>query len=218
MRVCFTYRRDVDAAAALLAGLRDPGSCVAVRADATDEDSTERAFEAAEALGRVEVLVNNAGATRRVAPLARWEPVELREVVELNLGAPLQTCRIAARRWADDPSGRSIVNVSSSAATSGAPHEYVAYAAAKAGVEAMTVGLAKELAPHGIRVNAVAPGTTDTGIHAAAGDSHRGERVAGTVPMGRIAGPAEVAQAIAWLSSDAASYVSGAVLRVTGAA
>lgn len=217
MRVCFTYRQDKDAAVALLAACRS-GTCTAVQADATDETSTERAFDAAESLGRVTLLVNNVGTTRRVAPLGSWLAAEIRDVLDTNLYAPLLASGIAVRRWDEDSAGRSIVNVSSAAATSGAPREYVAYAAAKAGVDALTVGLAKELAPRGIRVNAVAPGTTDTGIHASAGDPGRGARVGATAPMGRIAQPREVADAIAWLSSDDASYVSGAILRVTGAA
>ena len=198
MRVCFTYRRDEDAATALLAHVSASRTCVAIRADAIDEESTERAFRAAESLGRVTLLVNNVGMTRRVAPLGSWQAAEIRDVLDVNLYAPLLASGIAARRWTHDPGGRSIVNVSSAAASSGAPREYVAYAAAKAGVDALTVGLAKELASVGIRVNAVAPGTTDTGIHAAAGDPSRGTRVAATVPMNRIAHPQEVAEAIAW--------------------
>src|SRR4051794_12630566 len=218
LHVCFTYHRDAVAADALVAELEASGPCRAVRADATDEADTERAFDAAEAMGRVTVLVNNVGATRRIAPLADWSAEQVRDVLEVNLVAPLLACSAAARRWADDPGGRSIVNISSGAATTGSPHEYVPYAAAKAGVDALTVGLAKELAPLGIRVNAVAAGITDTGIHADAGDPGRGARVGATVPMRRMARPEEIAEAVVWLASDAASYVSGAVLRATGAA
>ena len=110
-----------------------------------------------------------------------------------------------------------IVNVSSGAATLGSPHEYVHYAAAKAGVDALTTGLAQEVAARGIRVNGVAPGIVRTDIHAAAGDPDRLERVAGTVPLGRVGEPEEVAEAIAWLlGDDACPYATGATLRVAG--
>jgi NAD(P)-dependent dehydrogenase (short-subunit alcohol dehydrogenase family) len=112
--------------------------------------------------------------------------------------------------------GGAIVSVSSAAATLGSPHEYVHYAAAKAAVEALTVGLAKELAADQIRVNAVAPGTIRTAIHAAAGDPGRPDRVAGKIPLGRAGEPGEIAPAIAWLLGPEASYVTGAVLRVAG--
>ncbi len=137
-------------------------------------------------------------------------------MVEVNLLAPLLISQMAVRRWTQDPAGRAIVNVSSVAATTGAPAEYIPYASAKAGLEALTVGLAKEVAPLGIRVNAVAPGTTATGIHAAAGDPDRPQRVASRVPMGRVAEPYEVADVVSWLLSDKASYVTGAVVRVAG--
>jgi NAD(P)-dependent dehydrogenase (short-subunit alcohol dehydrogenase family) len=112
--------------------------------------------------------------------------------------------------------GGTIVNISSAAATLGSAHEYVHYAAAKAAVDALTVGLAKELAPEGVRVNAVAPGVVRTGIHAAAGDPGRAERAASRIPLGRPGEPEEVAKAVAWLFIEGSSYVTGAVLRVSG--
>ena len=112
--------------------------------------------------------------------------------------------------------GGAIVSVSSAAATLGSAHEYVHYAAAKAGVEAMTVGLAKEVAAQGIRVDAVAPGTVRTRIHADAGDPGRAERAASRIPLGRPGEPDEIAPAIAWLLSSQASYVTGASIRVAG--
>jgi NAD(P)-dependent dehydrogenase (short-subunit alcohol dehydrogenase family) len=113
-------------------------------------------------------------------------------------------------------SGGAVVNVSSAAATLGAAHEYVHYAAAKAGVDALTVGLSQEVAARGIRVNGVAPGIVRTEIHAAAGDPDRLDRVAARVPLGRVGEPEEVAEAIAWLLGDGCPYATGATLRVAG--
>ena len=215
-RVCFTYERDHESAEHLVATMSQVTSIVAVRADAAREEDVVRSFEAAEELGDLRVVVNNAGATLKVASLVGWTSTELRRALEVNLYSALLGTRTALQRWSADPQGRCIVNVSSAAALTGAPHEYVAYAAAKAGVEALTVGAAKEVAALGIRVNAVAPGTTETGIHAAAGDPGRVDRVAASLPGGRVARPEEVAAAVLWLVSSEASYVSGAVLRVTG--
>ncbi|GAA3591941.1 SDR family oxidoreductase [Nonomuraea rosea] len=185
-----------------------------VRLDVTAEDAPSRLFDLAESLGEVSGLVNNAGVTGRLGPFTALEDDDLRRLVEVNLVAPLRLCREAARRWAR-LSGRSIVTVSSVAARTGSPGEYVAYAATKAAVETMTTGLAKELAP-GVRVNAVSPGTIDTTIHARAGEPDRAWRVAERVPLGRPGKPEEIAEAVAWLLSDKASYVTGAVLEVSG--
>ena len=146
-------------------------------------------------------------------------PVDVvREVLDVNLLGVVLCARRAAqvmpRRRGG--AGGAIVAVSSSAATLGSPHEYVHYAAAKAGVDALVVGLAKELADDGVRVNAVAPGLVRTSIHAGAGDPGRLERVAGRVPMGRPGEPEEIAPAIAWLLGPDAGYCTGAVLRVAG--
>jgi NAD(P)-dependent dehydrogenase (short-subunit alcohol dehydrogenase family) len=213
--VCFSWSQDEAAARELVE--RHPGGPLRdVRADVTDPEAVEQLLDAAEELGRITALVNNAGTTGRIGSFADLDLTELHRVLDVNLAAPVIACRAAVRRWRDAPGKRSIVNISSVAARTGAPGEYVPYAAAKAGVETLTVGLAKELGPLGIRVNAVAPGTTDTGIHALAGEPGRAGRVAGTVPMGRVARPDEVAATIVWLLSEEASYVSGAVLPVTG--
>lgn len=136
-------------------------------------------------------------------------------MVEVNLLGYLLCCRRAARDMAEGGGG-AIVNVSSAAATLGSPGDYVHYAATKAAVDALTVGLSKELGPDGIRVNAVAPGIIETGMHAAMGDADRPARAAAGIPLGRPGQPEEVAGAIAWLMSGDASYTTGAILRVSG--
>jgi NAD(P)-dependent dehydrogenase (short-subunit alcohol dehydrogenase family) len=192
--------------------------CTVVRADVTDPSGVDALFEAATGLGRLSGVVNNAGATLHLGPLAET-PVELvRRTVDLNLTAALLVARAAVRAMGRSYGGRGgvLVNLSSIAARLGAPGEYVHYAAAKAGVEAFTRGLAQEVAADGVRVAAVAPGLVRTRIHADAGDATRVDRVGAAVPLGRAGEPEEVADAIAWLMSDRASYVSGATIEVTG--
>ena len=193
-------------------------SVVHLRCDVTDADAPARILDAAEALGDVTVLVNNAGVTGRIGPLHTADDDEIRRVIDVNLTALIRLTREAVRRWGSSPQrdDRTIVNVSSIAARTGSPGEYVWYAASKAGVEAFTVGLAKEVAPLGIRVNAVSPGTPAPGIHARAGQPDRVERIASRTPLGRVATPQEIAAAIEWLTTSDASYVSGAVLPVSG--
>ncbi|HVX43658.1 MAG TPA: SDR family oxidoreductase [Mycobacteriales bacterium] len=213
------YRTDESAAQSLQDDIRARGvRCRAVRADVTDAGDVDRLFDQAAEFGPVTGLVNNAGVTALISDLAD-RPVEVvRQVIDVNLVAALLCARRAIRAMALSRGGRggAIVNVSSAAATLGSPHEYVDYAAAKAGVEAMTVGLAKELAPEDIRVNAVAPGIVRTRIHADAGQPDRPDAAAARIPMGRAGLADEVAPAIAWLLGPEASYTSGAVLRIAG--
>ncbi|MEU8531306.1 MULTISPECIES: SDR family NAD(P)-dependent oxidoreductase [Streptomyces] len=211
------YVRDEAAAEATAAEVRAAGArCATVRVDTSDEKDVERLFDvAAEELGPVTGLVNNAGVTGPLGRLADARTEDLRRVVEVNLLGYLLCCRRAARDMAAHGSG-AIVNVSSAAATLGSPNEYVHYAATKAATDALTVGLAKELGPDGIRVNAVAPGTIETDMHAAMGDPDRAEKSAAFTPLGRPGKPAEIAAAVAWLLSADASYTTGTVLRVSG--
>ena len=155
---------------------------------------------------------------RDVGPLAETPVDVLRRTVDLNLTAALLVARAAVRALGTSYGGRGgvLVNVSSGAATLGSPGEYVQYAAAKAGVDALTLGLAQEVADQGVRVVGVAPGLVRTRIHEDAGDAGRVERGAAGVPLGRAGEPAEIADAVAWLMSDAASYVTGTTLRVAG--
>jgi len=208
------YRSDDDAAKRTADDVRGLGvRCEVHRADLTDPAEVDDLFDAAAALGTLTGVVNNAGATLHLGDLAETPVDVIKQVVDLNLTAAVYVARRAVR---DLGPGGAIVNVSSGAATLGSPHEYVHYAAAKAGVDALTHGLAQEVAARGIRVNGVAPGIIRTDIHAAAGDSGRLERVGPQVPMGRAGEPDEVAEAIAWLLSDACPYATGTTLRVAG--
>ena len=218
--VVVNHRRSPADAEQVAGRVRAAGSrCLVVAADVTREDDVDQLFaRAADGLGPVTGLVNNAGATLHVGDLADTPVAVVRSVLDVNLFGAVLCARAAARVLATRRGGPggAIVNVSSAAATLGSPHEYVHYAAAKAGLDALTVGLAKELAGDGVRVNAVAPGLLRTGIHADAGDPGRLERVVSRIPAGRPGEPDEAAAAIVWLLGPEASYVTGAVLRVAG--
>ncbi|MEU3254616.1 SDR family oxidoreductase [Streptomyces sp. NPDC006997] len=215
--VALGHLRDAEAADKVAAGVRAAGGrCVTVRMDTSVEADVDRLFDTAEdRLGPVTGLVNNAGVTGPLGRLADTDTAVLRRVVDVNVLGALLCARRAARLMTPRGTGV-IVNVSSAAATLGSPGEYVHYAATKAAVDALTVGLAKELGPDGVRVTAVAPGTTDTDIHAAMGAPDRAAQAAPRIPLRRPGQPEEIAAAVAWLMSPDASYTTGTVLRVAG--
>jgi len=213
------YARDDRAAEECRLAVEDAGArCLLVRGDVSETAGVDALFAKAAEHGRVTGVVNNAGATLHIGPLAETPVDVIRQTVDLNLTGAILCARAAVRALGMSYGGGGgvIVNVSSGAATLGAPGEYVQYAAAKAGVDALTFGLAQEVAHEGIRVVGVAPGIVRTRIHADAGDEGRLERVSPKVPLGRAGEPGEVADAIAWLMSDQAAYVTGTTLRVAG--
>ncbi|MET7639655.1 SDR family oxidoreductase [Streptomyces sp. NPDC005438] len=211
--VVLGYRSDAASAEEVARRVRDVGRrCLPVEVDTADEAAVERLFDRAATLGPLTGLVNNAGVSGPVGPLAEADAQGMRRALDVNVLGYLLCARRAVREMADGGGG-AIVNISSAAATLGSPGEYVHYAAAKAAVDAMTMGLSKEVADQGIRVNCVAPGVIWTGFHA---DPERPAKQAPGIPMGRAGQPAEVAAAVSWLLSPDASYTTGAVLRVAG--
>jgi NAD(P)-dependent dehydrogenase (short-subunit alcohol dehydrogenase family) len=219
-RLGIGYERSRDAAEDVAGQVREAGgSCVAVQVDTSDEAQVDALFDTVrERLGPVTGLVNNAGIT---GPLGRFTetPVEvMRRVIEVNVMGALICARRATLEMSTrhGGAGGAIVNISSGGASLGSPGEYVHYAASKSAVDTLTVGLSKELAVEGVRVNSVQPGMIVTDIHAAMGDPERPWRNPDRIPMRRPGQPAEIAGAVAWLLSAEASYTTGAVLRVTG--
>ncbi|SFB74356.1 Enoyl-(Acyl carrier protein) reductase [Nocardioides terrae] len=210
------YRADAEAAEATAASVRSLGvSCDLVAADLAAADGVDRLFETA---GSLTGVVNNAGWAGPLGPLADTDPEVVRRVVEVNLVAPLLVARAAVRRLGRSygGSGGVLVNISSGAATIGSPGEYVHYAAAKAGLDTLTLGLGKEAGPDGVRVVGVAPGAIRTRMHEDSGDAERLDRIGGAVPLGRPGEPDDIAATVAWLMSPEASYVTATTVRVAG--
>ncbi|WP_419204658.1 SDR family oxidoreductase [Bordetella trematum] len=217
--VLFTYVANHGRAAQLVQRCADlPGRVQAMQADARDTARAGEVLQRALQLGRLAGLVNNVGITSRIGSFLDLDMAVARDVMEVNVIGLMALCQICVRHWVEGGQRGSIVNLSSLAAASGAPHEYIHYAGSKGAVEAFTLGLAREFAARGIRANVVSPGTTETEIHASSGEPGRAQRVAARLPMQRVAQAQEVAQAVLWLLSQQASYVSGTVLKVTGAA
>jgi NAD(P)-dependent dehydrogenase (short-subunit alcohol dehydrogenase family) len=217
--VSFTWLKDAAAATALVDELRKTGATVhCVQGDVADPSFAASCFDQCEQRVRIPVtdLVNNAGITGRYGPFVELPLEALRRTFDVNVLGTLLFAQEAVRRWRSAGIPGRMVNLSSAAATLGSPGEYVHYAATKGAIDTFTLGLGKEVAADGIRVNAVAPGTIQTDIHAAGGAPDRPARVVGRVPLQRIGEPREIAEAVAWLLSDAASYVTATVLRTAG--
>jgi NAD(P)-dependent dehydrogenase (short-subunit alcohol dehydrogenase family) len=218
--VCVNYLGNAAAAEAVVRDIEGAGgAAIAVQADVAAEAQVERLFETVDReLGPLTALVNNAGLAGKIDRLDAAPSATIRQVIEVNLFGAIWCARAAVRRMSTlhGGTGGAIVNLSSGAASLGSPGNYVWYAAAKGAVDSLTVGLAKEVAREGIRVNGVAPGYVRTDIHADSGMPDRLETEAPTVPIGRAAEPEEIAETILWLLSDAASYTTGATLRVAG--
>jgi NAD(P)-dependent dehydrogenase (short-subunit alcohol dehydrogenase family) len=211
---------NADAAAAVVAACEERGArAVAIRADVAVEADVIEAFEhTMRSLAVPRVLVNNAGTLHRAARLDSFELERLQEVVAVNLVGAIVAAREAVRRMSTryGGAGGAIVNVSSAAAYLGSPDEFIDYAATKGAIDTMTIGLAKEVATEGIRVNAVRPGLIETDIHERSGIEDRVGRLVPNVPMQRGGTAEEVAETILWLASDAAGYVTGTLVNCSG--
>lgn len=219
-KVAFSYRSSGAMARALEAEVKQAGgTALGFQADAADEVATEALFASVdEAFGPLTALVTNAGITGSTSSLENITGSTLDQVMDINIRGVFLATRAAIKRMATDlgGAGGAIVNLSSMAANLGGPNDWVHYAASKGAINSFTIGAAKELAPRGIRVNAVVPGLIDTEIHAKAGLGDRLAKLGSTVPLGRVGTADEVAMAILWLLSDEASYVTGALLPVAG--
>ncbi len=218
-RVCVNYHRQQAAENVVKAIAQKGGTAIAIQADVSSESEVVRLFDSAvHQLGPLTALVNNAGIVERQSRLDAMDAARLQRVFATNVFGSFLCAREAVRRMSTKHGGHggSIVNVSSGAARFGSPHEYIDYAASKGAIDTLTLGLAKEVAEEEIRVNAVRPGFIHTDIHALGGEPNRIERVKSQVPMQRGGQPEEVANAILWLLSSEASYVTGAILDITG--
>lgn len=218
--VCVNYRQDRDAAGAVVDGIRAAGGrAVAVQADVAVESEVVRLFETCDAeLGRLAGLVNNAGVLELQSRLESIDRERLERVFATNVFGALACAREAVRRMSTrhGGGGGAIVNVSSVAARTGSPGEYVDYAASKGALDTMTLGLAQEVAQEGIRVNGVRPGFIYTQMHASGGEPGRVDRVKEFVPLRRGGTADEVAEAILWLLSPASAFTTGSFIEVSG--
>jgi NAD(P)-dependent dehydrogenase (short-subunit alcohol dehydrogenase family) len=217
--VAVNYHEDERAAGAIVDAVRAQGvRGLALRGDVSVEADVVRMFEAIDTFGPLASLVNNAGVTGGFSRVADLKADALERMIAVNVTGAMLCAREAVRRlstvWGGN--GGTIVNVSSIAARLGGAGEWVHYAASKGAIQSFTLGLAREIAGEGVRVNAVAAGIVDTELHAAAGDPHRAKRTGATVPIGRAATPHEIAEAIVWLTLPESSYVTGTILEAGG--
>lgn len=217
--VCVHYFQNRDGADAVVHQIQDEGGAgTAIQADVGSEADVVDLFESADRVGRLAALVNNAATLETQARLDTFDAARLERMFRTNVIGSFLCAREAVRRMSTRQGGRggAIVNVSSLAAKYGSPGEYIDYAATKGAIDTMTVGLTREVAAEGIRVNAVRPGYIYTNLHARGGEPNRVERLKSSVPMQRGGNPEEVAAAILWLLSDEASFVTGSILDVAG--
>jgi NAD(P)-dependent dehydrogenase (short-subunit alcohol dehydrogenase family) len=217
--VAVNYVTDDKAAAEVVDAVKALGrKALAIKADMASEADVERMFMEADALGSLTHLVYNTGIPGRAGRLESAEPAMMRQVIEVNTIGALIAMQHAIRRMSKKHGGAggAVVLLSSVAADIGGPNEYVWYAASKGAIESMTYGLSKERAGDGIRVNCVSPGASETRVHADAGTPDKLAKIGPMIPIGRPGKPEESAEAVLFLLSDAASYVSGTVLRVAG--
>ena len=218
--VCVNFHRDQTSAQKLVCELEENGAnALAYQADVSREEEVEALFETVEKdLGTPEALVNNAGILDLQTRVDGMNAERIQRIFAVNVTGSFLCAREAVKRMSTKYGGKggSIVNLSSGAAKYGSPGEYVDYAASKAAIDTLTIGLVKEVAEEGIRVNAVRPGFIDTEIHQSGGEPDRMERVRTLVPMKRVGQADEVADAIMWLLSDKASYTTGTILDVSG--
>jgi len=218
--VCVNYKNNSQAAQRVVDQIQDSGgTAIAVAADVAIESDVVRLFEACDReLGVVTALVNNAGILEKQMHVATMDAARLHRVMATNVIGSFLCAREAVKRMSTKHGGKGgvIVNVSSGAARLGSPNEYVDYAASKGAIDSLTIGLSKEVAAEGIRVNAVRPGFIYTDMHASGGEPDRVNRVKELVPMKRGGLPEEVAQAIMWLLSEESSYVTGTFIDIAG--
>lgn len=218
--LCINYASDTARAEQVAEQCAGLGArCEIVQADIADPNAVAAMFDHCDdRLGVLRVLVNNAGIIGQVSQVVDLPHEALSRTFEVNVYGAFYCAQEAVRRMRTDEGGAGgvIVNLSSIAAVLGSAGEYVHYAASKAAIDTFTVGLSKEVGPWGIRVNSIQAGTTDTEIHARSGNPGRPDMVAKRVPLGRVASPDDIAQAVRWLASDQASYATGAILKVGG--
>lgn len=218
--VCVNYVSKADRAEQVVSAIRSGGGkAIAVQADTANERDVKRLFEAVDAgLGRLTALVNNAGITGRAGRLETFDVTAMRRVLDVSVVGTMLCTQEAVKRMSTKLGGQggAIVNVSSVAAQLGGANQWIPYAAAKGAVNSITTGASKEFAAEGIRVNAIMPGLIDTEIHTEAGIGDRLQKVIPMVPMGRIGTAQECAEAIVWLMSGEAAYMTGANLLMSG--
>lgn len=217
--VLVNYAANKAAADAVVADVNAAGAqAVAVQGDVAREEDVVALYDAAEAMGPVTAVINNAGIVAPISTVADMETDRIRRVLDTNVLGAMFVGRECARRMPlnrGGPGGAMVIT-SSIAARMGSPNEFVDYATSKGATDSLTIGLAKELAPYGVRVNAVRPGLIETEIHASAGAPDRVQQFMSAVPIARAGSAEEVAETIVWLAGSEASYVTGALLDVSG--